>query len=398
MTDAVLTLNAGSSSIKFSLFEARAEGLIPSAGGEIDGIGLEPHLVARVGGRVVTERRWPAGASLTHETFLDELLSWADAHLGSDTLKAVGHRIVHGGSEFAAPVRIDAGVLTKLEALIPLAPLHQPHNLAAVRAVAKVRPLLVQVACFDTAFHHGHGPEVYRFGLPREWEALGVRRYGFHGLSYEFIAQRMGELDPTLAAGRMIVAHLGNGASVCAIRNGRSIDTTMSFSTLDGLVMGTRCGALDPGVILYMEQEHGLAAKAVEDTLYQHSGLLGVSQISSDMRTLLASADPKAKDAIDLFVFRVVREIGALAFAMGGIDGLVFTAGIGERSPEIRRRVCKKLDWLGVTLDGAANAQGDGRISAADSALAVWATPTDEELMIARHTMAIIDEGCQRDA
>lgn len=390
MTDAVLTLNAGSSSIKFGLFELVDGGLSLSADGEISGIGVAPHFVARVDAQVVTERQWPASEGLTHESFLGELLSWSDAHLGGDRLQAVGHRIVHGGAEFSAPVRLDASVLARLEALTPLAPLHQPHNLAAVRAVARVRPSLSQIACFDTAFHHGHAPEVYRFGLPRAWEDRGVRRYGFHGLSYEFIARRMRELDPVLAAGRMIVAHLGNGASLCAIRDGRSIDTTMGFTALDGLVMGTRCGALDPGVILYLQQEQGLAAKTVADMLYKESGLLGVSQISSDMRALLASPDPKAKDAIDLFVFRVVREIGALAASMGGLDGLVFTAGIGERSPDIRRRVCQRLAWLGVRLDAGANTAGGGRISVAGASPSVWATPTDEEQMIAWHTIELI--------
>jgi acetate kinase len=390
MTDAVLTLNSGSSSLKFSLFDVGEDELRLSAGGEIDGIGVAPRLVVRVGGRVVTERRWPQSDGLTHEAFISEVLNWGDQHFGDDRLKAVGHRIVHGGVHFSAPIRLDAGVFEKLEALIPLAPLHQPHNLAAVRAVSKVRPCLPQVACFDTAFHHGHAPEVYRFGLPREWEARGVRRYGFHGLSYEFIAKRMAALDPALASGRVIAAHLGNGASLCAIRNGESIDTTMSFTPLDGLLMGTRCGALDPGVILYLEQEHRLSAKAVETMLYEQSGLLGVSQISNDMRALLASADPRAKDAVDLFVFRVVREIGALAASMGGVDGLVFTGGIGAQSPQIRRHVCERLGWLGVTLDLAANEAGGGKISAQGLPLSVWATPTDEEGMIARHTVDVI--------
>jgi len=390
MTDALLTLNAGTSSIKFCLFELGGGELVRAAEGQIEGVGVAPHLVARQGDQVVSARKWPAGEGLTHEALLGELLAWVDDHLGGDRLRAVGHRIVHGGPEFSAPVRLDAGVVARLDALAPLAPLHQPHNLAAVRAVAKARPSLPQVACFDTAFHHGHAPEVDRFGLPREWEARGVRRYGFHGLSYEFISGRMRALDGALAAGRMIVAHLGNGASLCAIRDGRSVDTTMGFTALDGLVMGTRCGALDPGVILYLETEHGLTAKAVEDMLYRRSGLLGVSQLSSDMRTLLGSADPRARDAIDLFVFRVVREIGALAASMGGLDGLVFTAGIGERSPAIRRRVCERLGWLGVRLDEAANARGGGLISPPGAAPSVWAIATDEELVIARHTRDLV--------
>jgi acetate kinase len=390
MTDTVLTLNAGSSSLKFSLFEIDGSALARAADGEIEGIGLAPHFVARVGDRVVKAQRWTAADGPTFEVLLADLLAWAEDHLGDDRLRAVGHRIVHGGAEFFAPVRLDRDILARLEALIPLAPLHQPHTLDAVRAVSAARPALPQVACFDTAFHHDHAPEVYRFGLPRKWEAHGVRRYGFHGLSYAFIARRLRELDPALAAGRVIVAHLGNGASLCAIRNGKSIDTTMSFTPLDGLVMGTRCGALDPGVILYLEQAHGLDAVAVQDMLYNHSGLLGVSQISSDMRALLASADPRAKDAVDLFVFNIVRQIGAMAASMGGLDGLVFTAGIGERSPEIRRRVCDRLAWLGVTLDPAANQAGGGRISGADSASVVWAIPTDEAQMIALHTVDLV--------
>jgi acetate kinase len=391
MTDAILTLNAGSSSIRFCLFEMAGDDLARRAEGEIEGIGGAPRFLARVDGRVAAERTWPAGANLTHEDFLGELLTWVDAHLGDSRLRAVGHRIVHGGAEFHAPARLDPAVIAALDALAPLAPLHQPHNLAAVRAVAKSRPALPQVACFDTAFHHGHAPEVDRFGLPREWEERGVRRYGFHGLSYEFIARRMRALDPALAAGRMIVAHLGNGASLCAIRDGRSMDTTMGFTALDGLVMGSRCGALDPGVILYLQQAHRLTAEAIEDMLYKRSGLLGVSQISSDMRALLASTDPRARDAIDLFVFRIVREIGALAASMGGLDGLVFTAGIGEHAPEIRRRVCERLAWLGVALDQAANDLGGGRISQAGAAVPAWAVATDEEWMIAVHTVEVIE-------
>jgi len=367
MTDAILTLNAGSSSLKFSLFEASGGGLTRLADGELADIGDQDRAAS-----------------------LDRLLNWADAHLGGDRLAAVGHRIVHGGAEFTRPARLDAAVMAKLEALSPLAPLHQPHNLAAVRAVAKARPDVAQVGCFDTAFHHGHAAEVDRFGLPREWEARGVRRYGFHGLSYDFIAGRMRELDPALAAGRMIVAHLGAGASLCAIRDGRSVDTTMGFSALDGLVMATRCGALDPGVILYLGASHGIAGPALEDLLYRRSGLLGVSGISDDMKVLLASDEAAAKEAIDLYVFRIVREIGALAASMGGLDGLVFTAGVGEHAPAIRQRVCARLGWLGASLDAAANARGGGRIGGASGRLALWAIPTDEEQVIARQTRDLV--------
>jgi acetate kinase len=390
MTDAILTLNAGSSSLKFSLFEASGGALTRLADGEVAGIGDAPRFEVRDGGKVVAKRSWPAGEARDQDAFLDEILGWAEGHLGGDRLAVVGHRIVHGGAEFTGPARLDAAVMAKLEALSPLAPLHQPHNLAAVRAVAKARPDVAQVGCFDTAFHRGHAAEVDRFGLPREWEANGVRRYGFHGLSYEFIAGRMRDLDPALAAGRMIVAHLGAGASLCAIRDGRSVDTTMGFSALDGLVMATRCGALDPGVILYLEASHGLTSPELEDMLYRRSGLLGVSGISDDMKVLLSSDDPAAREAVDLYVFRIVREIGALAASMGGLNGLVFTAGVGEHAPAIRQRVCARLDWLGASLDAAANGRGGGRISDAASRLALWAVRTDEEQVIARQTHDLV--------
>ena len=390
MTDAILTLNAGSSSLKFSLFEASNGALTRLADGGVTGIGDAPSFEVRRGGEVVATRRWPEGEGADQEAFLGEILGWAETHLGGDRLAAVGHRIVHGGAEFTAPARLDATVMAKLEALSPLAPLHQPHNLAAVHAVAKARPDVAQVGCVDTAFHHGHAAEVDRFGLPREWEAKGVRRYGFHGLSYDFIAGRMRELDPALAAGRMFVAHLGAGASLCAIRDGRSVDTTMGFSALDGLLMATRCGALDPGVILYLQASHGLTTPVIEDMLYRRSGLLGVSGISDDMKVLLASGEPAASEAVDLYVFRIVREIGALAASMGGVGGLVFTAGVGEHAPEIRARVCARLGWLGASLDTEANARGGGRISDAASRLALWAVPTDEEQVIARQTRDLV--------
>ncbi|WP_374572036.1 acetate/propionate family kinase [Phenylobacterium sp.] len=388
MTDAVLTLNAGSSSLKFSIFEWSDGALRRTADGQIEGIGVAPHFVARAEDGAVAERRWASGAGLSHEELLGELLDWAQSHLGGDRLAAAGHRIVHGGSEFAAPARLDPATIAKLEALTPLAPLHQPHNLAAVRAVAALRPDIAQVGCFDTAFHRGHAPEVDRFGLPREWEAKGVKRYGFHGLSYEFIVGRMRELAPELVEGRLVAAHLGAGASLCAIAGGRSVDTTMGFTALDGLVMATRCGALDPGAVLYLAQT--LTPGEIETVLYKRSGLLGVSQVSSDMRELLASDDPRAGEAVDLFVFRIVREIGALAASMGGLDGIVFTAGIGEHSPEIRARVCARLQWLGVSLDPEANARGEGRLNGPEARVAVWAVATDEDHMIAHHTWDLL--------
>ncbi len=389
MTGAILTLNAGSSSIKFCLFKMDGDSLDRAAEGQIEGVGVAPRLRVKTAQGAAREHGWDGGAELSHEALLGEILSWTQDHLGGASLRAVGHRIVHGGPAFHQPMRLDRDLLVQLDALTPLAPLHQPHNLAPVRALMVSHPDLPQVACFDTAFHHGHDPVVDRFGLPRKWEALGVRRYGFHGLSYEFVTGRMRALDANLAAGRMIVAHLGNGASLCAIKDGRSCDTTMGFTALDGLVMGTRCGALDPGVILYLERQHGLDAAAVEDLLYKRSGLLGVSDINSDMRVLLASGDPRAKDAIDLFVFRIVREIGAMTASMGGCDGLVFTAGIGEHAASIREQVCARLRWLGFELDPQLNELGQGQI-AIDEAKPVWVTPTDEERMIAVHTRALL--------
>jgi acetate kinase len=392
VTDAVLTLNAGSSSLKFALFEVGDGGPHLTSRGLIEGIGSAPHLVAKdASGAVLTERRWPKGAELEHEAFFATLFDFADIHLGDWRLRAIGHRVVHGGVEFHKATVVDAGVMTKLDALSPLAPLHQPHNLAAIRAAHSVRPDLPQVACFDTAFHHGQAEVVTRFALPRAWHDRGVRRYGFHGLSYEFIAGELHRRDPDLAAGRVIVAHLGNGASLCAMQAGISVDTTMGFTALDGLMMGTRCGALDPGVILHLQQEHGMTPKAVEALLYEQSGLLGVSGLSGDMRILLASREPAARDAFDLFVFRIVREIGALMASLGGLDGLVFTAGIGENTPEVRAAVAKRLGWTGLVLDPAANAAGAGRISTSGSRLTAWVIPTNEEAMIARHTLDLVE-------
>ncbi len=339
MPDAVLTLNAGSSSIKFALFEIDAGlDLRLTAHGEVESIESAPYFIAKdPSGERLAERRWP---NQSYETLLAEVLDWIEAHLGDDRLVGIGHRVVHGGPDHYLPTRVTKALLTALDQLTPLALLHQPHNLAAIRAIAAVRPNLPQIACFDTAFHHSMAPVATRFALPREYEDAGIRRYGFHGLSYEYIAKQLQTIAPDLASGRVIVAHLGNGASLCAMYDGRSVDTTMGFTVLDGLVMGTRCGALDPGVILYLEQQRGLSPQAVQDLLYRHSGLLGVSGgISSDMRTLLASQDARAEEAIDLFVYRIAREIGALASSLEGLDGLVFTAGIGANAPEIRARV-----------------------------------------------------------
>ena len=392
MAKAILTLNAGSSSIKFSLFgvEDRSSLNLVSRG-EVEGIGTRPHFLARdPSGKLLTERRW-TDSNQAFSSLLDAVINWAETHLGSDTLIAVGHRVVHGGSDHVHPECVTADLLTALDRLTPLAPLHEPHNIAPMRTIAAARPGLPQVACFDTAFHHTMPVIATRFALPREYEAAGIRRYGFHGLSYEYIALRLREIAPDLAKGRVIAAHLGNGASLCAMQNGRSIDTTMSLTALDGLMMGTRAGNLDPGVILYLEEERGMTAKQVEDLLYRRSGLLGVSGgIASDMRTLLASTDPRAKEAIDLFVYRIAREIGALTSSLEGLDGLVFTAGIGEHAPAIRAMICARLYWLGVRFDWPANVESAALISTSQSSVAVHVIPTDEEAMIARHTLDTI--------
>jgi len=390
---AILTLNAGSSSLKFALYRlADPDALECLARGQIEGIGTAPHLVARApDGEVLSERHWPAGSGATHEDFLGGLFEWIAAHLGTDRLAAIGHRVVHGGSAFGAPVRIDDEVLAALDLLCPLAPLHQPHNLAAIRAAAALNPGLPQIACFDTAFHHTLDPVATLLALPRDLADAGLRRYGFHGISYEYVAGRLQELAPRLAAGRVIVAHLGNGASLCALRDGRSVDTTMSFTALDGLVMGTRCGALDPGVILYLAQQRGMSAAEIEELLYHRSGLLGVSGISSDMRVLAASAEPAARAAIELFVYRIICAVGALASALGGLDGLVFTAGIGENAAGVRAEICDRLGWLGAGLDAERNRLGPGLVSAPGSRVEIWVVPTDEELMIARHAAALLD-------
>lgn len=387
MPKAILTLNAGSSSIKFALYEqgGSTERLISH--GAIEGIGESPRFTARaLDATVLESRAWQRNAATSHEELLQPLLAWITSHLGDEALIAVGHRIVHGGQSFHRPVLIDEAVLAELEKLVSLAPLHQPHNLAAVKAVASLRPDLPQVACFDTAFHHDMPTVAKRLPLPRSYTDAGVRRYGFHGISYEYLAGRLRVLAPNLAKGRVIMAHLGNGASLCAMRHGRSIDTTMSFTALDGLMMGTRCGSIDAGVVLYLQQTCRLDAAAVEHLLYHDCGLLGASGISNDMRSLLESQDPRAREAIDLFVYRIVKEIGALTSALGGLDVLVFSAGIGEHAASIRSEVCEALAWLGVECDEVANDRHETRISTSHSTVHVLVIGTDEETMIAAHT------------
>ncbi|MCC6642915.1 MAG: acetate/propionate family kinase [Deltaproteobacteria bacterium] len=390
MPSAILVLNAGSSSVKFSLHDRDAAGSFGARlRGQVEGIGVAPRLEARdEAGRDLVRRALDRSAD--QEAAIACLLDFVSEHLGPSHIAAVGHRVVHGGIRFGSPVRIDDAVIAEIERLVPLAPLHQPHHVAAIHAVARIAPALPQVACFDTSFHHGQPPLARAFALPRALSATGVRRYGFHGLSYEYVASVLPEIAPGVARGRVVVAHLGNGASLCAIHEGRSVATTMGFTALDGLVMGTRPGALDPGVLLYLMDEHAMDSRALSRLLYHESGLLGVSGVSSDMRVLLASDAPEAQEAVDLFVYRIGREIGSLAAALGGLDALVFTAGIGENAAPIRAAVCRGAEWLGVTLDADANARAAPCISAAGSRASAWIVPTDENRMIARHTYALL--------
>lgn len=391
-TGCIAVLNTGSSSIKFALYDSGADGALLYRG-QIERIGVGPHLEVRdAAGKVVAEKRWSDDA-LDHHGATTEIMAHGQELLAGRPVLAFGHRVVHGGTKFATPVRIDRAIVSELEALVPLAPLHQPHNLAPIEAIMEAAPHLPQIACFDTAFHRTQPMLAQEFALPRELTAGGVRRYGFHGLSYDFVTSRLRATQPALAQGRLIIAHLGNGASLCATRDGRSVASTMGFTALDGLMMGTRAGALDPGVILYLAQQRGMSFAAIEDLLYRKSGLLGVSGISSDMRTLRASTEPMAREAIDLFVYRIVREIGSLAAALGGIDGIVFTAGIGENDAATRAEIVEGCRWLGVTLDSARNGVGGERISADGSAVSAWIVPTDEERMIAHYTRAALAQG-----
>ena len=391
MDDYSLVLNAGSSSLKFCVYrrpEGAKWGL--EGRGQIEGIGTTPQLKAKdAEGRTLTNQKLDSAVSDGRKA-LDVLAEWLRSQYGGVRILGVGHRVVHGGPHFSVPVVVNPDILTELHRLTPLAPLHQPYNLAAIEAVAERLPSVPQVACFDTSFHRGQ-PEVAEVvPLPRDICKNGVQRYGFHGLSYEYIVSVLPQVAPEIANGRVIVAHLGSGASLCAVKAGKSVDSTLSFTALDGLCMGTRPGAIDSGVILYLFQNLGLTAKEVETILYKKSGLLGISGISNDMRDLLTSKEPSARLAIDYFVYQTTKQLGALAAVLGGIDGLVFTAGIGENSVEIRQRICQSSAWLGIQLDEAANARQGPRISQASSKVSVWAIPTNEELMIARHTERLL--------
>jgi len=389
--DAILVLNAGSSSIKLAVFAVRGGDLALELTGAIEGLYTEPRFQARdPAGRVVAEEAW-GRTTLGHDGAVEYLSTFLSRQLADRRLVGVGHRVVHGGLEFTAPVRVTMETLTALERFIPLAPLHQPHNLSPIARLLERAPDLPQVACFDTSFHRTNPDVAQRFALPAELHDAGVQRYGFHGLSYEYIASAYLRLDAKADSAKTIVLHLGNGSSMCAMEAGRSLATTMGFTATDGLPMGTRCGTLDPGVMLYLMDEHKMDARAIERLIYNESGLLGVSGISSDMRTLLASAEPSAKLAIDLYLYRIRRELGSLAAALGGLDAIVFTAGIGENAPVIRERVCHDAAWLGIELDTAANARGGPRISAPWSRVRAWVVPANEELMIARHTQGVLE-------
>ena len=394
MADALLILNAGSSSIKFALF---AHGNpVPQQAlmlGQIDGIGAKPHLKAKdASGKTLDDADLQLAGPLDHQhkAAMGYLVEWLHAHEAGWRIAAVGHRVVHGGQRFSAPTLLDDENIDALRTFIPLAPLHQPHNLAGVDAMRAALPGIPQAACFDTAFHCSQPPVAQLFALPRAITAQGVRRYGFHGSSYEFIADTLPRHIGSKADGKVIVAHLGNGASMCAMEQRKSVASTMGFTAVEGLMMGTRTGALDPGVMLYLMEYQNMDAKALTKLLYKESGLLGVSGISQDMRELLASDRPEAKEAVDLFCYRINREIGSLAAALGGLDALVFTGGIGEHAAPVRAMVCRAAAWLGIELDTEANARDAERISAPVSRVDVLVLPTNEEWMIARHTAELI--------
>jgi acetate kinase len=390
--DGLLVVNAGSSSVKFQVFSGGASGgPARKLKGQMDGIGVRPRLrVTGADGKGIVDRELSAGEVPDVPAALHTAADWLrEEHNIRPT--AIGHRVVHGGPDFDGPVRVDADVLSRLQRYVALAPLHQPHNLAPIRSVLERFPDLPQVACFDTAFHRGHAPMVDHYAIPERLYTEGVRRYGFHGLSYEYIAARLPEVAPAIASGRVIVAHLGSGASMCALAGGRSIESTMGFTALDGLPMGTRPGQIDPGVLLYLMEQKEMNAAALADFCYRECGLNGLSGISNDVRTLEASADPRARLALDYFCYRVGLHAGLLAAALEGLDAFVFTAGIGENSASMRARIATRLVWLGATIDPAANAAHTTLISRPDSRLPLYVIPTDEELMIARHTLALLN-------
>ena len=394
MTASVLVINAGSSSVKFQLFAAASPDRIELiTKGQMDGIGTRPRLQAKdAEGRILVDQKWSANDVGSIQGALDRSIPFLREQVGGKLPAAVGHRVVHGGPHYDAPVLVDDAVLKRLEELAPLAPLHQLNNLAPIKAVQRKHPELPQIACFDTAFHRGHPDVADRYALPEQLYRDGVRRYGFHGLSYEYIASSLPMVAPEIAGGRVLVAHLGSGASMCALVAGKSIESTMGFTALDGLPMGTRPGQLDPGVVLYLLAEKGMGADAVQDLLYRECGLKGLSGISNDVRDLLSNRSPRAELALNYFVYRIQLSAGMLAAAMGGLDGIVFTAGIGENAPPIREAVLRRLEWLGVEMDPVSNAKGGPCISTRNSRVRCYVVPTNEELMIARHTLRLLRE------
>ena len=392
MADHLLVLNAGSSSLKFRVFGRPRKGALDlEARGQIEGLGTSPRLTVQdAQGETLADAALEAG--LKHgEPALDAIAKWLQSRFAGEGVLGVGHRVVHGGPVYAAPVKVDKRTFADLKTLEPLAPLHLPYNLAAIEAVFARLPDVPQVACFDTSFHRGRAPVAELVPLPKKFRDAGLQRYGFHGLSYEYIASVLPETAPEIAAKRVVVAHLGSGASLCAMKNGRSVDTTLGFTALDGLCMGTRPGSLDPGAVLHLVQGMGLSGGEIETLLYKKSGLLGISGISNDMRDLLGNDAPEARLAVDYFVYSAAKHVAAMAATLQGLDGLVFTAGIGENSAEIRRRILEACAWLGVEIDAAANRKGGPRITAAASRVSAWVVPTNEELMIARHTAALLD-------
>lgn len=389
----ILVLNAGSSSLKFSLYDSTGDAPLPLCRGRVEGMHWQPSFrVEDARGQMLHRQAVDTAGQVDHDLALSQILDWLGAHYGAALpIGAVAHRIVHGGADYVAPVRLDEAVLADLTALVPLAPLHQPHNLALVRKLWERAPDLPQVACFDTAFHHTR-PKVAKWeGLPREYADAGIQRYGFHGLSYEYIAGVLPQFDEQAASGRTIVLHLGNGASMCALQAGRSIATTMGFTALDGLVMATRCGRIDPGVLLYLLQQ-GMDVDTLQELLYHRSGLLGVSGVASDMRALRDSDHPHAEEAIELFIYRIGLELGGLTAALQGLDAIVFTAGIGEHDAALREHVCRDAAWLGVELDEELNEAGGPRISRLGSRVSAWVIPTDEEWMMARHADELLNK------
>jgi acetate kinase len=389
---AILTLNAGSSSIKFCVFRLEGGSLVRDLRGQVAGLGTTPTLVIKRGDATLLDEKLDESAR-THGAALERVLDLVQHRLDGASIVGVGHRVVHGGLEYSAPMRVDEAVLARLDRYVPLAPLHQPHNLATIREAIERLPEVPEVACFDTAFHRTLPEVAQRFALPPRFAEAGVRRYGFHGLSYEYIASQLPAVDERAARGCTVVFHLGNGASMCALQAGHSVATTMGFTAVDGLPMGTRCGALDPGVVLFLMDELRMSPREIEKLIYHESGLLGMSGVSSDVRDLLASDNPDAALAIEVFTYRAARELGSLAAALGGLDAIVFTAGIGENQPQVRARICRQSGWLGLELDEAANSTHGPRISTPTSRVAAYVVPTDEESMIAQHVMRVLRLG-----